>query len=206
MDEDFVAIRAGLQFLQSIPIEPSNLAAQSHRHRLNPPLTEENVHKFETEHGIALPPDYRAFLIQVGNGGAGPANGLEMLGQWHGVAWSDIPGLVGNLALPFPYVEAWNGKPIDATLPVQEQYQQQDEYWSCRHVAGAIPICDHGCNLRECLVITGPERGHIWFDDRADWQGLYPHDTAGRDRLTFIQWYRLWLDDCLIKARSRNAE
>ena len=73
-------------------------------------------------------------------------------------------------------------------------------------MTGAIPICEHGCQLREYLVVTGPERGNIWFDDRADWFGLYPDKTTGRERLTFLEWYRLWLDDCLAKAERRNAE
>ena len=117
-----------------------------------------------------------------------------------GVIWNDLPGMVGDLSVPFPYTEAWNEKPIDACQPVNEQYRQQDVYWSSRHVTGAIPICEHGCNLRECLIISGQERGNIWFDDRADWKGLYPNESTGRPRLKFFEWYRLWLDDRLTKA------
>jgi len=93
MDEEFAAIRAGLKRLQSIPNEPGDLAAEAHEYRLNPPLTEDQVRGFEAEHRIVLPSEYRAFLTQLGNGGAGPANGVRSLAMQagdHGVrspAW-----------------------------------------------------------------------------------------------------------------------
>jgi hypothetical protein len=209
MDEVFGAIWADLHRLQFkfMPIDRWDLAGQGHKYQLNPPLTEEQVGRFEAENGIVLPHDYRAFLTKLGNGGVGPGYGLEMLGHtMGGVPWSELPGMVGELAVPFPYTADWNEVPIDGSRPVEDQYRQQDEYWSSRHVTGAIPICEHGCNLRECLIVTGPERGNIWFDDRADWNGLYPDKRTDRERLTFLQWYRLWLDDCLNKVGDHSAE
>jgi len=113
--------------------------------------------------------------------------------------------MVGDLAVPFPYTDAWNEGPIDGFRSVEEQYRQQDEYWSSRHVTGAIPVCDHGCGLRECLIITGPERGNMWFDDRADWQGLYPDKKGDKDRLTFLEWYSVWIKELLLEAEQRRT-
>jgi hypothetical protein len=206
MDRDFAAIRGGLWRLQFVPIEPGDLAAEAHQYRLNLPLTQDQVRAFEVEHGIVLPSEYRAFLTLLGNGGAGPGYGLEKLGHtMGGVPWSEIPGMVGDLAVPFPYTAAWNEVPIDGSRPIEEQYRQQDEYWSSR-LTGAIPICEHGCQLREWLIVTGPERGYIWHDGRCDWAGLAPHTTSGRERLTFLEWYRLWLDECLTKTGRFSAE
>jgi hypothetical protein len=200
MDAVFEAIRVGLERLQSTPVESGDLIAGRHRYRLNPPLREDEVRRFEAVHQILLPSDYRDFLTQLGNGGAGPGYGLEMLGHFCGITWNENPGLVGELARPFPYSDSWNAEPVDDTRPVDEQYRQQDEYWSSRHVNGALPVCDQGCNLRECLIVTGPERGNMWIDDRADWMGLYPNHKGGCDRLTFLAWYRMWLDERLLKV------
>jgi hypothetical protein len=116
--------------------------------------------------------------------------------------------LVGKPSEPFPYTERWNADPIDESLPIDGQYRQQEDYWDSRHVAGALPICHLGCNLRQCLIVTGPERGNIWFDDRADWQGLYPDTRDNHNRLSFLDWYRLWLDASLraIRGEEPNAE
>ncbi len=164
---------------------------------LQPPLPESEIVRFETEHGITLPQDYREFLLSVANGGAGPGDGVNPLGTAYGMSWGESPGLVGDLAMPFPCSEAWNDSPVDGSLSPEEQYRQQDRYWSSQHVSGALPICHLGCNLRQLLIVTGPERGHVWYDDCADWQGLYPDQSDSGARLTFIEWYRRWLDGCL---------
>lgn len=99
MDAAFEAIRVGLRRLQAFSIEPEDRPAETHRYRLNPPLAEDEARRFETEHRIALPPEYRGFLTLLGNGGAGPGCGLEMLGCARGATWDESPGLVGDLSL-----------------------------------------------------------------------------------------------------------
>lgn len=172
---------------------------------LNPPLEEAEVLAFESQHAISLPAEYREFLLTIANGGVGPVGGLERLGQFAGSKWDQLPGLVGDLSTPFPYTEKWNAQPIDGSLPVEEQYQQQDRYWDTQHVNGAIPICDLGGGLRQLLIVTGPERGHIWFDDRADWQGLYPDSTDNGKRLSFFEWYRRWADQTLESINRQGS-
>lgn len=60
---------------------------------------------------------------------------------------------------------------------------------------GAIPICDEGCALREWLVVSGPEQGHVWLDHRADGRGLTPAWLPHHRRVTFGEWYLHWLDE-----------
>jgi hypothetical protein len=50
--------------------------ADEHRYRLRPPVSIEQLRDFEKLHGITLPSDYRQFLLQAGNGGAGPYYGI----------------------------------------------------------------------------------------------------------------------------------
>ena len=211
-------IHDGLVLLRESAAAPKVFGAIAHGFRLNPPLPEAEVAAFETEHHVSLPADYRGFLIHLGNGGAGPAYGLFKLGEMDGgrghARWIENNGFVGILAEPFPYADKWNdltGKPEfdDAQALAQTNYEyddlygerldewEQKHYWNTRHVNGAIPICHLGCALREWLVVTGPEAGHVWCDRRVDDQGLYPLEIETTTRVTFLRWYRSWLDDAL---------
>ena len=57
--------------------------ASSHRYLLGEPLKEEEVLAFENRYQITLPPSYRAFLTQLGNGGISYANSAA--GPFYGV-------------------------------------------------------------------------------------------------------------------------
>ena len=53
--------------------------ARHHGYRLGPPLGEARVAAIEAGLGLALPADYRRFVAEVGDGGAGPYLGLMPL-------------------------------------------------------------------------------------------------------------------------------
>jgi hypothetical protein len=129
--------------------------------------------------------------------------------------WKENDGFVGTLSQPFPHTERWNdltGYPrYDDEQAVEKGYEDKYElllnkfderYWSAEQVHGAIPICHRGCALRNWLVVTGPEAGHIWCDDRADLNGLYPFQQDGLARVTFIEWYSRWLQQAFLQARK----
>jgi hypothetical protein len=52
-----------------------------HFYRLAPALSEEELLKLERRYGVRLPDDYRAYLMQIGNGGCGPGYGLQRFGD-----------------------------------------------------------------------------------------------------------------------------
>jgi hypothetical protein len=173
-----------------------------HGFELNPALDEEDVAAFEHRHGITLPEDYRWFITNVGNGGMGPDYGFFPLGQTDDgddlAAWQQGDGFVGTLSLPFPHVQPWNdlsGKPDDDLADTDERRYEKDldafekKYFDAANMNGAIPLSHIGCALRRWLVITGSEAGHVWFDGRADYEGLAPVTNARGERLTFLEWY-----------------
>ncbi|MFI0453577.1 SMI1/KNR4 family protein [Actinomadura sp. 6N118] len=148
--------------------------ASTHRYRLNPPLPEADLVSFETRHGVRLPSEYREFLLQVGNGGAGPYYGLFPL--------DDYPPLealpsehTDFLSTPFPHTQAWN-PPYDAP-----------GYEDDVHVIGSLPIVHEGCGYIVRLVVSGPERGKLWEDGRCSDMGIRPFNSG------FQRWYRTWL-------------
>lgn len=85
---------------------PDVFGADSHDFEVNEPLSEREVAKFERKHGIALPAEYRWFITNVGNGGAGPFYGVFAFGEMDDNSWSEEDGFVGTLSRPFPHTGA----------------------------------------------------------------------------------------------------
>lgn len=218
MGTDFAAIREGLRRLREAAQPLKVFGSQSHGFRTNPPLSVDAVRDFETLHRVTLPQEYKGFLTHVGNGGAGPAYGLFKLGEmddgFDHKPWTEGGGFVGVLSEPFPHTDAWNDLseiPVfddsqDHTLEEEDEHSRQMDawetrvYWNTVHVNGAVPICHRGCALRQWLVITGPESGNVWDDERTDCGGLKPVESEGK-RVAFLQWYRSWLDKALEQLR-----
>ena len=193
--------------------------ANGHDYALQPPLDAAVVEVFERHHNVSLPDDYRYFITQIANGGAGPYYGVFPFGQhddgFEFCAWED-GSMVGDLARPFPHVRAWNlpksfwenaPEPDPDTPPDEEDklWEEWDEvlaeqYWNPAITNGEIPICHLGCALRQWLVINGEQKGFVWNDKRADNHGVSPvHDGAGR-QMTFSDWYMSWLNESLRKC------
>lgn len=184
----------------------------AHDFRLNRPIDVRTIASFEQHHGIALPEDYRLFITEIGNGGAGPAYGLFPFGRHDdsvGLCPWDGSDLVGDFGSPFPHSEAWNleksfwddvpqipdGMPLEEETRLWDEWDRIDRehYWNPALVNGAIPICHLGCALRQWLIVNGDQRGYVWNDFRADCRGLLPLlDEAGRPQ-SFEDWYLNWL-------------
>lgn len=186
-------------------------ASNADEYQCSAVMTEAEVLEFERAHGVRLPEEYRAFLMCVGKGGAGPGYGVFDLGEcdegFEFRAWHEGDGFVGTLRLPFPHAAAWNdlsGMPEDALSDTDaEAYERQRGAFEAGYFApqdGAIPICHLGCALRQWLIVSGPEAGHVWEDRRADFEGLSPLQMPGEERVSFFQWYRAWLDEELGKV------
>ena len=190
--------------------------ARSHRYKLAPRLSERAVSKFESQYRVVLPEDYRSFLLQMGNGGAGPFYGVFPLGMWDGPGrgfepWTDKPYVVSDLSRDFALTDVWNLEPERLEGPDSfESDEEEDAYWKNveeelfpeRLTFGWFPISHHGCALRTYLVTSGPERGNVWFDGRPEKSPVSPHIHQG-SRLTFSAWYELWLDQSISEIRGR---
>ncbi len=73
-------IREKLDYQTAIDTEFSSFGAYMHQYRLGRTLSEDELIEYESFFGVQLPDDYRAFLMHIGNGGAGPGYGLERFG------------------------------------------------------------------------------------------------------------------------------
>jgi hypothetical protein len=139
------------------------------RLRLGPPLSEAEVAAFERARGVRLPDDYRAFLLHVGNGGAGPFNGLTPLSQWnHMPSWVEIADFPDDhLAQPCPLDP-------DAPLPLDTPLDGEDGELTAA-LRGTMTVADMGCSYDVVLVVSGRARGRLVYTDAT---GQPPHFYA----------------------------
>jgi hypothetical protein len=189
---------------------------------LDDALSVSQLEEVESQFGIRLPEEYRTFLLDMGSGGCGPMYGVFPLLKQDG-AWlwdGDGASLTTNPAAPFRHTAAWNldGHPIWKSKPDEDDERFDSEsfedaleawqekftevYWDPKWTEGAICLCHHGCAKRSWLVVTGEERGNMWYDATADEEGLEPHSSPTAKRLTFFEWYTRWLDRVLEEIRS----
>ncbi|MFI1355532.1 SMI1/KNR4 family protein [Streptomyces sp. NPDC020898] len=114
------------------------------------------VRAFEAEHRVVLPEPYRTFVAEVTDGSyAGPPEyGLVGLAELPD-DWSD-DGTARDLAKPFPLAQKWLWEEDDGP------YEDPDAV--IEHVLkhGSIVLGTDGCAINWHLVVTGPQRGHIW--------------------------------------------
>jgi hypothetical protein len=154
---------------------------------------------------VVLPAAYRCFLLEVGDGGAGPGYGIYSLsGDGMNPLELEERLVPGQLAAPFPHTSAWNPPnylagpdrpapdpptPAGPDLPVPlAGALTEEEYFDRRWTGGSMVLAHYGCGAFYRLVLTGPARGQIWFDDRVADGGLRP------DAPDFAHCYHDWLD------------
>ena len=209
-------IHGALSRLASKDSERRLFGSSKHEYRLHPPVDANEISQFEEQNGIRLPDDYRFFITEIGNGGAGPAYGVFKFGEeddgFDYCKWSN-GYLVGDLSKPFVHSESWNHTKefwdkepeISDELSEDEEDRLMEEwdslltaeYWSPSVMDGAIPVCHLGCAQRQWLVINGPQRGYVWNDFRADQEGIKPNMSSGGTPATFSMWYLTWLQSAL---------
>ncbi|MFD8317415.1 SMI1/KNR4 family protein [Kitasatospora purpeofusca] len=214
----WAGVREQIQELAKAPGATAVFGSRGHGFALEDPLGEGEVDQLEAQLGIRLPEDYRAFLIEVGAGGAGPGYGLFPVRR-AGDRWSwegDGADLLtpGRLSEPFP-VQGPDPALLNALqeeCPRREDFDEAEGFglalgawerrweallWSPERTVGAVVLSHLGCAYRQWLVVSGPERGRIWSDDRADDRDLEPLLGAGQEPMTFTLWYRKWLADAV---------
>ena len=162
-----------------------------HRYKLEEPLAKEEVAEFERIYGTELPTEYRRFLLEVGNGGAGPHYGLYPLAEFDDQPISS--SILHNLKRNFAHLGKWNDENL-RDKPVTNEYDPVSGYYSEELMRGALPIATQGCALDYWLVVSGPSKGEIWLDRRSDGEGVEPVLDGSGQRMTFGSWYQSWLD------------
>lgn len=212
MNDQLERIKTKLKELKRLDRGFSLFGSFKHQYRLNPTLSLYQIRQFEKTHGVKLPSDYVEFLSELGNGGAGPFYGLE---PFEDILFDDLDYKRSNSLLdpskPFLHTEPWNleFKPTLGDDENEEEYEKQrlafDEvYYAKEQMNGVIAICNYGCAVNLNLVVNGEEFGIIWTDDRGSDGGIRPsYEFGNKEKLTFLNWYELWLDTSLNEIKAK---
>ncbi|MFE8008605.1 SMI1/KNR4 family protein [Streptomyces sp. NPDC057418] len=179
--------------------EPTELAALrdvfASRPEAIPPVGWAVVRSFEAEHGIVLPEPYRTFVAEVCDGlRAGPPYyGLLPLVQTLSDWGSDRPDRL--LAKPFPLTASWlweedESEEDEETASGQELEDRIDSVYD----HGSLLLGTDGCGMHWHLIVTGPQRGHVWLIDE---NGAVPFGTRPDSSLMpgtpgFAGWATHW--------------
>lgn len=159
--------------------------ADEHEYRLNSPLSEHEVVAFEKQAGVSVPEEYRAFVLEIGNGGAGPQNGCHSLCE-EGTRL---------LKQPFPISRAMANAAISArdydTINIRLKSNDSDGM-----EAGLLELSTGDYLDDTKIVFSGELRGTIWAWDPHN-ELLFPLCDRRREQLGFLAWYEEWLDEGL---------
>jgi hypothetical protein len=157
--------------------------SETHRYQLNPPLSPEEVDALERRHHFSLPDEYRTFITQLGDGGAGPDYGLFSLA-------AELRLSASALDHPFPF----STQTAQGVIAARRGGEQYAGVVPEEPTGGALPICNSGCGIYYYLVLNGEQRGTVW-NGREDW---FPCCSNEGQQWTFLDWYEDWLDRWLI--------
>jgi hypothetical protein len=156
---------------------PNAFGTDRHGFHLRAPLSEGEAAAFEAAHGVRLPEAYRRFLLEIGDGGAGPGVGVRPLADT--CTYGLGPCEPGHLTEPSQY------------LP-DGFYRDEDWSWPpYGRERGTLTVAEHGCNLTTQLIVTGPARGRLF---NVDHDGAGPYVLEDKD---FLAWYERWLDELI---------
>jgi len=195
-----------VDYLKCLDKEYTVFGAQKHQYLFGKPLAEDVIIDFEKKYNVKLPWDYKLFMMEAGNGGAGPFYGIEPLEK---CLFSDLdhPDEKYELdpSVPFPHRDAWN---IDFDWDQEGDEDRENfetDYYDSKHITGAIRICNFGCAHFINLVVNGEEYSQVWSDDRGSDYGIYPfnyYKVKDKERLSFFDWYEAWFDQYIAEMES----
>jgi hypothetical protein len=224
MDKSFVLEK--LEKKRELDPDCIGFGVERHCYKLQPPIEESRLVALEKKYGVALPEDYRKFILTVGNGGAGPSYGL----------YSIEGALTGKADKTYNYPGSGVGDDIKKPFVRPDDVDEDDEEYSDDY--GMMILCQHGCANDDYLIVNGRESGFVW--EFIEWVGHHipllknmpdltfindlPQEerpdaeqkwirtllSAEKDeKMTFTDWYLDWLEKpphILPGAKKRQAE
>nr|MDO8116546.1 hypothetical protein [Candidatus Sigynarchaeota archaeon] len=132
------------------------------------------VEKFEKDKGVTLPWDYKRIVTEIGGESFMMSFDDSVYGQskkdFRPVYYFLFPSSFSGTFLPPPpelynHLEHLYGDDSDARDDEQIHTWEYEDEFLARMENGFISVGYAGCMCHDILVISGPERGHLWYRD-----------------------------------------
>jgi hypothetical protein len=151
MDQQISRVRSNHARILALPAEAQARVFGSGKHKflLNPVAMPVQVDELERTYRFSIPEGYRRFILEVGDGGAGPFYGLKQRFVTFGSSLRKMEA--ATYSLPSVYVS--------------EQGVLEDEGGDDIYVRGNMMLFEVGCGTEGVLVLNGPMRGKVCITD-----------------------------------------
>ena len=174
--------------------------ADSHRYFINPPIPSKEIKRFEEEYDIILPSCYKAFLLEIGNGGssfldsaAGPYYGIFPLGEEVDFIFEKPAQSLSQPTKIYPNMTDQEWETL--IKQAEEEEWRSDQYDLDFLYAGVLPIGSQGCSYLHGLILNGEHSGRVVNLAMQYGKPLFTTDN------NFLDWYERWLDE-IISSKS----
>jgi len=138
MDKNYVLCK--LENKRKLDPDCTAYGVLHHKYKLLPPIKQKNLEKLEQKFKVELPADYREFLLNIANGGAGPGHGLLPL----------------KIALTYDDPVPITGSINDEFIPPKELFDENSIE------SGLLKISELAFPNAKYIVVNGRARGQIW--------------------------------------------
>lgn len=180
-----------------------------HEYELNPTLSEDDIRNFEEAAEVNLPADYRLYLSQIADGGAGPYYGLrflqaaveEAISYYDTVGEGDPPQLrLRDYFQPFPI----STEAVQSYIRAVEEMEDDElqPFTLPPTLTGVLFLSEYGCGGYYVLVVQGEQAGTVWFFQVEEY--LKPVLSNGKQS-SFFDWFENWIDYSLLALTDPEA-
>jgi len=175
--------------------------ADAHGYVVHAPANPQAVSDFEARLGIQLPPAYRQFVLEVGDGGdgyngsaAGPFYGVYGVGDSSGPMQSEsLAKVVAKPCLLSPGMSRSDWEALVTRLGLDGELDD-DTYDEALDTlfGGLLPLGAQGCSMYHGMVVNGPHTGRVVnFDMDRTGPPVFAFEPD------FLAWYERWLDEII---------
>ncbi len=192
LKREFLEIKALIDELRALDIYFRVFGADNHRYDIGPTLSESEISKFEQQHQIKLPEDFRLYLQLVGNGSQHQENPQSQVIDWSNVSVGPDYGLLALREMSKSLVDGSFPFTSKAPLPSCGWHSFDDD----TNTQGAITLNSQGCSGQTHLIVRGEDYGKVW--ESVEWTEFRPK------HLNFFQWMRQWAEREI--ARLKNEQ
>ncbi|MCH5583800.1 SMI1/KNR4 family protein [Shimazuella sp. AN120528] len=152
--------------------------SSDHQYQVNQPIPKKEIEKFERSNNIKLPEEFRLFLTEIGNGGAGPYYGIIKINPDRSLFYLSQPCKVKRNMSDQEWTE----------LMDKEADGDSEE----TIFTGMLNIGTQGCTYEMMLVLNGPYRGRIvYIDLDLTKPPFFTYES------NFLDWYERWLNEVI---------